>query len=347
MDVLQVGLGNFGKRHLEAWHRLGFGERLWIAEPDEARWAETARYNFPKARLLRSAEPVLDRVQIVDIVTPTDSHFALAELALRAGKDVFLEKPMTMTSAQARELSELAQRLERLVQVGFYYRFHPASQRLKAELAAGRFGALRYLTGDFCGFKRARNDVGVTHTDGIHFLDLFNWLMQGQPAEVYAVCRDHFGRGLEDFSLVLLTYPDGTVAKLESGYIQPGRWKDKVVPGAMTTKQLTVVGERAAAELDFETETLTLHDAHHELCSGVWTAVVNGSVQVPLEPCDPVQMVCRELEAFLEAVRTRRSVGPGPVESGVQLAVLMEAIYESAKQGTPVRLEHNALAKTR
>ena len=339
MRILQVGLGNFGKRHLEAWHRLGFGGDLWIAEPDESKWKEIERYGMPKSRLLRSASEAITQADIVDIVTSTDSHVALCREALAAGKDVFVEKPMTPTAADAREIAELAQRMKRLMQVGFYYRYHPIAQRLKAELSQQAFGSVRYLTGNFCGFKRARNDVGVTHTDGIHFIDLFNWLLGAQPVEVYALCRDHFGRGLEDFSIVLLTYSDGTVAKVESGYIQPGRWKDKVVPGAMTTKEIAVMGKTATAEADFETETLVIHDVHHELKNGVWTAVNAGAKQIPLEPCDPVQMVCGELSAFLKCVETRRPTEAGPVESGVNLAVLMEAVYESAAKGAPVRLE--------
>lgn len=338
MNVLQVGLGNFGKRHIEAWHRLGLGERLWIAEIDESKWAETARYNFPRTRLVRTAVEALDRVEIVDVVTPTDSHFDLCRQALEAGKDVFVEKPMTLTQGEARQIVEQAERTKRLVQVGYYYRFHPISQRLKAELKAGRFGTIRYVNGNFFGFKRARTDVGVTHTDGIHFLDLSNWFLDSVPTEVYALCRDHFGRGLEDFSIVLLTYPGGTVAKVESGYIQPGRWKDKVVPGAMTSKEIMVVGDRATAEVDFETETLTLHDVHHELRNGVWTAVVRGATQPSVEPCDPVQMVCRELEAFLRSVKTREQTVPGPAESGLHLAVLMECIYESARINALVKV---------
>ena len=75
-QIVQVGLGNFGKRHLEAWHRLGLGDQLWIAEPNEAMWVETERFRFPKERLVRSLDEVIDRVDMVDIVTPTDSHAA-------------------------------------------------------------------------------------------------------------------------------------------------------------------------------------------------------------------------------------------------------------------------------
>src|SRR5262245_11701924 len=90
----QVGLGNFGKRHLDAWHRLGMGDRLWVAEADETKWQEALRMHFPKERLVRSVDAFPDDVQIIDIVTPTDSHFDLCSQALEAGKDVFIEKPM-------------------------------------------------------------------------------------------------------------------------------------------------------------------------------------------------------------------------------------------------------------
>ena len=339
MKILQVGLGNFGKRHLEAWHRLGLGDHLWIAEPDQQRWDLARQYGLPGDRCVRSASEALQQVEIVDIVTPTEHHADLMQQALEAGKDVFVEKPMTMTSGDARRLVESADRLGRRIQVGYYYRFHPIAERLKAEISAGRLGAIRYLTGDFCGFKRARTDVGVTHTDGIHFLDLFNWLLDATPVDVFAVCRDHFGRQLEDFSIVLLTYPGGTVAKVESGYIQPGRWPDKVVDGAMTTKEITVVGETATAEVDFEAETFTITDVHHELRNGIWTPVRAEPTRIQVESCDPVQLVCRELEAFLTSVQHRGPTAAGPIDCGVNLAVLMECLYASADRHEAVRID--------
>lgn len=338
MKILQVGLGNFGKRHLEAWHRLGVGDRLWIAEKDERKWSLTSAYRFPADRLTQDVHQFLGQVDVVDVVTPTQSHVELCTEALEAGKDLFVEKPMALTSGEAQRIADLAERKDRLVQVGFYYRFHPASERLKKLLEEGALGKIRYLSGNFMGFKRARTDVGVTHTDGIHFLDLFNWFLEERPVEVYAVCRDHFGRGLEDFSVVLLSYADGTVAKVESGYIQPGRWKDKVVSGAMTSKEIMVVGSRASAEIDFETETLTLHDARHEKGSETWTALVGESRTLPVSSCDPVQMVSRELASFLSNVERRQPARPDAVEGGVDLALLMECIYESARSRMPVRL---------
>ena len=343
--VLQVGAGGFGRVHLQAWLDLGYRESLWVAELSPERRAWAAARGIPADRLGEDFRRWLDQADVVDIVTATDTHAPLCREALAAGKDVFIEKPMTMTAEDARLLAALAEQTSRLIQVGYYYRFHPISQHLKRELDAGRFGAVRYITGNFCGFKRARTDVGVTHTDGIHFLDLFSWLLGRPPVEVYAVCRDHFRRGLEDFSVVLLTYPGGAVGKVESGYIQPGRWKDRVVPGALTTKEITIVGEQATATADFEAETLTWYDVRQEFKNQTWTPVIGETRQpTPFEPCGPVALVARELSAFLGSVQARRPTLVGPVDGGVNLAVLMEGLYASAARGRPVRLDGTAPA---
>jgi predicted dehydrogenase len=338
LNVLQIGLGGFGKNHLRAWHEMGKGSHLYIAELNSKLHEDCRMFNVPSERLGTDARAFLDKVDIVDIVTPSTSHFELCRMALEAGKDVFVEKPMTMTSAEATALAELSSRTSRLIQVGYYYRFHPLSVYLKQQIEQKTLGVLRYLSGNFMGFKRARTDVGVTHTDGIHFIDLFNWLIGEPPANVYAVVRDHFKRGLEDFSLVQLQYPGGQIAKVESGYIQPGRWHDKVVPNAMTSKEIYVCGERATIEVDFETENLVRHDIHHEFKQNTWHPVGQGSALPPLGTATPIRMIADELQAFLNCVRDRSRPSADVIGSGVVLAKLMEALYESARRNAPVDL---------
>lgn len=338
MRVLLIGLGSFGCNHLRAWHELGLGRNLYVAEIDPKRHSECEIYRLSSDRITADYHYFLDSVNVVDIVTPSTSHFALCSEALRAGKDVFIEKPMTMTSEEASELAALVRKTGRVLQVGYYYRFHPISRSLKTQMRAQGLGELRYLSGNFMGFKRARTDVGVTHTDAIHFLDLFNWFVARPPNEVYAVTRDHFGRGMEDLSLAVLEYPNGILAKVESGYIQPGRWRDKVVPDAFTSKEIFVAGSRATVEADFETEQMVVHNVHQEFRDGTWWPVLGG-FQVPyLGTASPVQMICAELSAFLECVRRRGRPGANVVGSGVVLAKLMEAIYGSARQNVPVEL---------
>ena len=332
MKILQIGLGGFGKFHLDAWIALGMREQLFVCDASRERLKLALDKGIPPANMAASVSDLLDQAAAVDIVTPTDSHAPLATQALLAGKDVFLEKPMTPNSREALELHRLAAEKGRILQVGYYYRVHPISEWMKAQITGGMLGEIRYVSGDFLGFKRCRTDVGVTHTDAIHFLDLINWLLDAEPVDVFAVIRDHFNRKLEDLSVVLLTYPGGIVANVESGYIQPGRWSDRVVPHAKTTKALTVCGSKATIEADFEAGTVELFEVRHELRDGVRQLVNGGSRRPAIAPLSPVDQVRREMEVFLECTRTRQQPAANSRDSGVRLAQLMEAIYQSAAE---------------
>lgn len=340
MKILLTGLGGFGQNHLRAWAEMGAASDLYVCDLDAERLSATERFGVDANRRTTDFSEFLPNVDIVDIVTPSTSHFDLAKMAIEAGKDVFVEKPMTMTSREASELAALAEQKSRIIQVGYYYRFHPTAIELSARIDAGDLGDIRYLAGSFYGFKRARTDVGVTHTDGIHFIDLFNWLVGENPINVYALIRDHFGRGMEDCSVVLIEYANGAFAKVESGYIQPGLHRDKVVPGAFTTKQVSVSGSRATAEIDFETEQMAFHDVHQEFLNGTWTPVLKSSEVPNTATRSPLQMVQAELTSFLGAVGDRVDAGVGPVGSGVVLAKVMEAIYESARTAKRVTVDY-------
>lgn len=327
-----IGLGGFGRLHLQAWLEMGYREHLHVAELSAERRTWAVARGLPAAHVTDDFRRWLRDVDIVDIVTATDTHAPLCREALEAGKDVFVEKPMTLTAAQARELADAVQAAGRVLQVGYYYRVHPISQWMKQQIASGSLGRLRYIAGRFLGFKRARTDVGVTHTDAIHFLDLANWLVGSFPEDVFAVTRDHFGRGLEDLSVVLLTYPDGLLANVESGYLQPGRWNDRVVPHAKTTKEFTICGSEATLHADFETGEVERFSVRHELRDGVWQLAARGSERPALPAIGPVEQVRLELEAFLRCVEGRTRPEANVTDSGVRLAELMEALYQSAAQ---------------
>lgn len=334
MNILQIGLGGFGKNHLRAWTHLGRVRDLWVADLSPARLKEAHDlFGVASDRVTDDYREFLDRADIVDVVTGSDSHYAVCDEALTRGKDVFVEKPMTMTGREADLLAERVARTNRILQVGYYYRFHPISQYLRRLIRTGGLGAIRYVSGRFMGFKRARTDVGVTHTDGIHFIDLFNALLGEAPREAYAVIRDHFGRGMEDLSLVVLHYPSGIVAQVESGYVQPGNWVDRVVPNAMTTKDITVVGDRKTVRADFEIDKVEIFEVRHELQHGIWTPVHGDCITPRLRSVTPAELVALELEAFLQSVETRQAPDPNVHDSGVVLAKVMEAVYRSAGSG--------------
>lgn len=161
-SVLQIGCGSFGPTHLEAWRRLGLRGSLWVADPDPEARARAAAGDVPAERIVANCREVLGAADVVDIVAATDRHVEICLAACTAGKDVFVEKPLTLVADEARRLAEVVERTGRVLQIGYYFRHHPLTWYARERIARGELGELRYLSGNFSGFKRARKDVGCT-----------------------------------------------------------------------------------------------------------------------------------------------------------------------------------------
>src|SRR5919204_2086201 len=199
MNVLLIGLGRWGEKHLRVLRELG--AVVWVADVTPARLAWAVAQGVPAERASADYRSALQAVDAVDIVTPADSHLAIASACLAVGRHCFIEKPLTMDADEGRRLVAAADSAKHFVQVGHIFRFHPVTATLRAALGAGRIGAVRYASGRFAGFKRPRLDAGVTHTDGIHYVDLFRHLLRREPTRVAALQRDFLGRGLDDLSV--------------------------------------------------------------------------------------------------------------------------------------------------
>src|SRR5262249_32103495 len=176
----------------------------------------------------------LPHVDAVDLVTPADSHLSLASECLRAGKDCFVEKPVTLTVAEGRRLAVLTRSTSRVLQVGHIFRFHPVTRFMRERVENGRVGPVRDAAGRCAREERPRSDVGVTQTDGIHYFDLFAHVLGQEPTAVTATLRDFLGRGLDDIGFCSVEYGE-VPAFVEAGYFAPGTYRDCVIVGEHET----------------------------------------------------------------------------------------------------------------
>src|SRR5437762_380981 len=201
--ILLIGLGRWGANHLRVLQSMPV--ELFVAERDPERLNSSGVAQSHRTADARTLFPIVDAAVVV---TPAHTHFEMCRALLEAGKDVFVEKPITLKSAEAKELTELAKRNGLILQVGHIFRFDPASVWMREAIAEGRFGEIRMLRANFSGFKRPRQDTGVTFADSIHFIDLFQFLLGTPPHRVHAVMRNFLGRDgeMDDESLITLEY---------------------------------------------------------------------------------------------------------------------------------------------
>ena len=320
MKVLLVGLGRWGAQHLRVLTALG--ATVWVADVVPARRQWAIDHGVPPARVREDYRDALAQVDAVDIVTPADSHAGIAATALRAGRHCFIEKPLAPSIEECRVIVAAADAAGRVVQTGHVFRFHPVTRAVREALQDERLGRLRYASGRFSGFRRPRTDVGVTHTDAIHYFDLFAHLLGVPAVTVSAVQRDFLGRGLDDLSVSVVTYGD-VPAVIEANYFAPGR-----------SRECLLVGERGALVADYDAGMVTVHGGTHVRRDGGWEAVDTGKESLPVSGDEALRV---ELQTFVDAC-ARGGGSAVDARAGLHAVEIAEAAARSARLGRVVEL---------
>jgi UDP-N-acetylglucosamine 3-dehydrogenase len=321
MRLLLIGLGRWGKNHLKALKDLV--DELYVVDSDPDQLKVCKEFSIPPDHISTDYRNFLDRVDGVDVVTPADSHRTICEDCFRKRKDVFVEKPIALTTTEAKEMISQANHRGVILQVGHLYRYHPASWKIKRFIEEGRLGAVQYAYGHFMGFKRPRTDVGVTQTDAIHYFDLFNYLFNEPPQVVTAVVRHYLNLTLDDTSVSVLDYR-GRVVFIEAGYMPPEKRRD-----------ISIVGDQASLYCDYQKNSLHLYENRYEKQGDRWLALEGEVHDIPLDSAEPLRV---ELRAFLDSMRERsKPLADG--QAGYEALKVVEACYESSRSGGRIEID--------
>jgi UDP-2-acetamido-3-amino-2,3-dideoxy-glucuronate N-acetyltransferase len=326
--VLLLGLGRWGANHLRNLNNLPV--ELYVAEVGEKQLEPARKLGLPAERLTTNYKNFIGQVDGVVVVTPAQTHFPLCKEFLEAGKDVFVEKPLTLGNDESKQLAELADKHKRILQVGHILRFDPATLWLRDAVQNGEFGKVNMIRGHFGGFKRPRNDSGVMFADGIHFVDLFNFILGAQPRTVQAINHDFMGRGMDDVSFVSLEYETAlgkTWATVETEYFIPGKFREVIVCG----DNLSAVCDYNISQYKIKTYTNT-----HTPAGGKDFKATEGAV-TQIE-CAPEEPLLAELRAFIDSIKTR-ATPRADAWSGYHAVRVLNAALESVKTGRAVELK--------
>jgi len=232
--------------------------------------------------------------------------------------------------AEGGKLLAVAEKNARILQVGHILRYDTATAWLREAIADGTFGRLQMIRGAFAGFKRPRTDSGILFADGIHFADLYNYLVGCSPRRVTANTLATLGReGMEEAAVLNMEYdlPTGPVLGLiEANCIVPGK-----------SREITIVGSEASATCNFNVSQykINLLGNRHICEGGIWNAKEGEVHQIESVPEEPL---LAELRAFLLSVHTRQTpLADG--RSGLEAVRVIEAALRSSAEKRTVELE--------
>lgn len=309
MRVGVIGAGNWGRNLVRAflhWHALA-----GVAETDPAA-RERLRAECPGVALYRDhAHLLATDIPAVAVATPAATHHQIAKEALLAGKDVFVEKPLALSLAQAGELVALAQNTGRILMAGHLLLYQPAVQWIKAYLASGALGRLAYLAQDRLKLGRVRTVENVLWSFGVHDLAVLLHLVGEKPGRVLAVGRRFLQEQIDDDVYVHLDFDGGVQGHLHVSWLWPS-----------PRRLLTVVGSEAMLTYDELEQKVVLHK------KGVGadlSAREEGEEMMFQGDGEPLLVECRH---FLECIEQRRQ----PLSDGESALKVMEVLETAQAQ---------------
>ena len=158
--VAVIGAGYWGVNHVRNFHELGALETVCDSSGESlARIASL----YQGVRVERDFEKVLadQTIRGLVIATPAETHSRLASAALEAGKDVLVEKPLTLDVNEGRRLVALARKCGRILMVGHLLEYHPAVIRLRSLISSGALGELRYIYSSRLNLGKVRREENI------------------------------------------------------------------------------------------------------------------------------------------------------------------------------------------
>ncbi len=212
LKVGVLGAGHLGKIHLRLLNESDKYELVGFYDPDEInakKVADEFGYSF-----FENINTLIDAVDVVDIVTPTLSHFDCAKKSIAKGKHIFIEKPITNTSEEAAELLQLADQHNIKGQVGHVERFNPAFLAVKDKIETPMFIETHRLA----EFNPRGTDVPVVLDLMIHDIDAILSVVKSEVKKINASGVSVISKS-PDIANARIEFENGCVANLTSSRI--------------------------------------------------------------------------------------------------------------------------------
>ncbi len=329
-----LGCGEWGRNHVRVFSERRDSRVTLCVDPDPA-CLDLVRERYGKLRCAADPEAAWrdPRVDAVVVATPTASHFALAREALRAGKDVLVEKPLCTSSAEAEELVRLARRRGRVLMVGHLFLYNDGARKLRDLMHSGVLGRTYYLHATRTNLGPIRRDVSVVWDLAAHDVSIFRWLLGAEPREVSARGQRILQDGVEDVAFLSFVFPDGVLAHVHASWLDPKK-----------VREVTVVGDRKMAvwsDMNAQ-EPIRVYDKgvmsarQYETYGDFPWVVRDGDILIPkMAYTEPLK---NQAQHFLECVRARTEPLTGGRDGLAVVRALEAATRSMARGGASVRV---------
>jgi predicted dehydrogenase len=293
MKIAVIGAGHWGINLVRNLHELGVLSH--VVEKNSEIIDEVSK-EIPDVQFLNDYDSLLSSdIDAVAIATPTITHYEIALNFLKIGKDVFIEKPMTISTKEAVELVRVAEANQRILMIGHILLYQPAIDFIKSYIDQEHLGKIYHLHQERLKLGRVRTVENVVWSLGIHDIAVLLYLVGSSPKKVDFTGHCGVQKQIEDDAYVHMTFDEGTMAHLHSSWIWPEN-----------KRSLKIIGEKGMLVYNEIEQTVVLHKKR---IGSDLENIDQGEEQLFEGSDQPLRL---EMEHFIQCIKSREQ----PISDG-------------------------------
>lgn len=334
LNIGIIGYGYWGPNLVRNFSAVADAQVLAVADLDEARLA-SAKTRYPALEVTTDFGALLSdsRIDAIAIATPVSTHYKLALEALRSGKDVFVEKPLTETAQQAEHLIEEAEKRGRILHVDHTFIYTGAVRKMRELVESGEVGDLYYYDAVRVNLGLFQSDVDVIWDLAVHDLSIMDHLFPVKPVAVSATGMNHVTGRPTNVAFLTIFYDTNFIAHLHVNWLAPVKVRRTLVGGSR--KMIVYDDLELSEKVKVYDKGITMIGSKEETYQQR-VGYRSGDMLAPkLELKEALQV---EAEHFVHCV-TQNETSLSDGQAGLRVVQILESASRSLREnGRPVKL---------
>lgn len=304
MKIGVIGAGYWGKNLVRVLYEAGMLYK--VADASQEILTEL-KQNYPRILVSENEHFILEDSAITGVIiaTPAVYHFEMVKKALKAGKHVFVEKPLALNATEGAELVKLAREMKRILFVGHILHYHPCVIKMKEMIRQGIIGRIEYIYSNRLSLGKIRREENILWSFAPHDISLILDLAGEDPHIVEATGSNFLHPSIADVTMSCFKFPNGISAHIFVSWLNPFKEQRLVVVGS---QGMMVFEDTLPLE-----QKLVLYPHVIQWKNGAPLPQKAQAVQVKPDG-EFVEPLKNEINAFMDCMREQKE----PITSGIE-----------------------------
>lgn len=308
-----------------------------VCDKDKSKLAN-ARRLVPSANFTTEFDDLLkdDSIDAVVLALPAHCHYEFARKVLEIGKDVFVEKPLAMSSRECEDLIDIANKKKRIVFVGHTFLYNAAVTEMKKYLDKGTIGDVYYVYSQRLNLGRVREDVDVMWNLAPHDISIISYLFDSKPKCVSARGFCYLRNDIADVAFITIEFENGISAHVHVSWLDPNKVRKMTLVGS---KKMIIYDDTSEDskimiyDKGIDKKNISKDMGAFDNYSKFLFLHRSGDIHIPkINFEEPLKVLAR---SFIDCVEKRAEPVSGG-DNGLQVVRILEAADRSIKNGGKV-----------